>query len=238
MQVGAARIVLAFIAFLPIFIYRFKDIDWSKFKWFLVVGLCGSGLPSFLFAEAQTHINSAIAGVLNSLTPIFTFILAILLFKHAFSKKQLGGIILGFSGIILIFLSKEDASGNFPLLYGSMIILATLLYGISANTVGRFLKETDPIIISTISFIVIGPFVSIYLLNTNFIDQLQAHEHGTTSFIALLILSIIGTFWANILFFKLVQITDAVFSTTVSFLIPFVALFWGFIDGETFGLLH
>ncbi len=238
MQVGAGRIVIAFLAFTPIFTYRFKDIDWSKFKWFLIVGLCGSGLPSFLFAIAQLHISSAIAGVMNSLTPIFTFILAILIFRHKFSIVQLLGIIAGFAGVICIFLTNSGTENNVPLFYGSLIILATLLYGISANTVGHFLKETDPIIISTISFILIGPFVLVYLLNTDFLYQISTHEYGYRSLGALMILSIVGTFGANILFFILVQITDAVFSTTVSFLIPFVALFWGFLDGEELHLLH
>ncbi|MBT8230182.1 MAG: DMT family transporter [Bacteroidia bacterium] len=237
-DVGAARIVFAFLAFLPIFIARFNRIDWKDFKWFLLVGLCGSGFPSFLYSIAQTHIDSAVAGVLNSLTPIFTFILAIVLFKHAFTVRQFSGIIIGFLGVLLIFMTKIDGQASFPFLYGFMIILATISYAISANTVGRFLKDTDPILISTLSFILIGPFVLGYLLQSGFTYQLMHHEQALTSFSALLILSLVGTFGANILFFKLVQITDAVFSTTVSFLIPFVALFWGFVDGESLQWIH
>jgi len=175
---------------------------------------------------------------MNSLTPIFTFLLAILVFKHQFSWKQLIGIILGFIGVLCIFFSKNDGHIDFPLLFGFMIILATLFYAISANTVSHFLKEENPIVISMVSFLLIGPFVTVYLLNSGFLEQLQTHEHGYTSFGALLILSIVGTFGANILFFKLIQITNAVFSTTVSFLIPFVALFWGFLDGEQFSIFH
>ena len=238
MQVGAGRIVFAFIAFLPFFLKHMRRIDWSKFKWFAIVGLCGSGFPAFLFAIAQTNIDSSIAGVLNSLTPIFTFILALLIFKHAFSSKQLSGVIIGFIGVLCIFFTNRQESTSFDPLFAGLIIVATLFYAISANTVGRYLKSVDPLIISTVSFVLIGPFVLAYLLGTGFIDQVTSHEAGISSLLALLVLSLVGTFGANILFFKLVQLTDAVFSSTVSFIIPLVALFWGYVDGEHLSLLH
>ncbi|NNE27712.1 MAG: DMT family transporter [Saprospiraceae bacterium] len=238
MQVGAGRIVFAFLAFLPFFLRHIRRIDWSKFKWFAVVGLCGSGFPAFLFAIAQTNIDSSIAGVLNSLTPIFTFVLAVLIFKHAFSSKQLAGVVIGFLGVLCIFFTNQQESTTFAPAFALLIIVATLMYAISANTVGRFLKSVDPLIISTVSFVLIGPFVLIYLLGSGFVAQMTSHEAGLSSTVALLILSLVGTFGANILFFKLVQLTDAVFSSSVSFIIPLVALFWGYIDGEHLSLLH
>ena len=202
-----------------------------------MVGLCGSGFPAFLYAIGQTQIPSAVAGVLNSMTPIFTFILAILAFKQKFYSKQLMGISLGLVGIILLFFIKEQGVESFPFLHAFLLVAATVFYAISANTVSRFLKEVKPIMISVISFSIIGPFALIYLLTTDFV-HLAIQPEALTSLVSLMILSLIGTFLANILFFKLVQLTEAVFATTVSFLIPFVALFWGFIDGELMTLYH
>ena len=199
-----------------------------------IVGLCGSGLPAYLYAKAQTEVPSAIAGLLNGLTPIFTFILAVLLFGRKLESRHLFGILLGFIGTSLIFLSKHDGQISFPILFGMMIMLATFFYAISANTVSTYLREVNPIVISTMSFILIGPWMIIYLANTDFFSIISKHEDGLLSLSALTILSLVGTFSANILFFKLIQMTDSVFASSVSFLTPVVALLWGLWDGETF----
>lgn len=124
------------------------------------------------------------------------------------------------------------------MLYAGLIVIATICYGISANTVGHFLSEMKPIMISTLSFVLIGPFALAYLLSTDFIHIISNTEGAGRSLTALIVLSIICTFLANILFFKLVQITEPVFSSTVSYLIPFVALGWGFLDGEYISIYH
>lgn len=235
-QVGAGRVAIAFLAFLPLLLYQFRQLDWSKFFPLLVVGLCGSGIPAFLYAAAQTEISSGVAGILNALTPIFAFLLALMFFGQTFSWKQLAGITLGLLGTSIIFLSKTEGNASFPFLYGLMIVVATFCYGISANTVSNYLKGVHPLIISTVSFSMIGPWLLIYLLQTDFISVVTTHEYGMQSFGALMVLSLVGTFGANILFFKLIQITDAVFSSSVSFLTPVVALMWGFLDGEYFSV--
>jgi len=237
-QVGAARIAISFLAFLPLFIKHFKSIPWNKLKPFIIVGLCGSGFPAFLFAIGQQEIPSSAAGVFNSLTPIFTFIIAIFFFKARLYGKQLTGVILGFSGASLLFLAKQEGELAFPFFHSMLMVLATISYGISANTVNRFLVGVKPTVISVVSFVIIGPFMLIYLLNSSFLGQLKSHPQAMGSFAALLVLSLVGTFLANILFFKLIQLTDAVFSSSVSFIIPIVALLWGVLDGEMISVYH
>lgn len=232
-QVGAARVVIAFLAFLPLFFYFLKKIDWSYFVPFLIIGLFGSALPALLYALAQTKIPSAVAGLLNGLTPIFTLLLAVLFFSRKGSWKHFLGIGLGFTGTCLIFLTKESSGTSFPIIYGLAIVLATMFYGISANTISSKLQGVHPMIISTVSFVIVGPFMLAYLMTTDFLTVIQTHSHGMESLTALMILSLIGTFGANILFFRLIQMTDSVFASSVSFLAPVVALMWGVIDGET-----
>ena len=235
-EVGAGRIAISFLAFTPLFFYQFKKIDWSKFWPLLVVGLFGSALPAFLYATAQTEIPSAIAGLLNALTPIFTFILSILAFGISFSWRQLLGITLGFIGTAIIFLGQNEVTGSLPLVMGLLLVLASLCYGISANTVKSYLGNVHPLMLSTVSFVLIGPWMLIYLLKTDFIYNIQTHPEGHMSLLALLTLSLIGTFGANIIFFRLVQLTDAVFASSVSFLTPIVAFGWGVMDGESFSI--
>ncbi len=198
----------------------------------MVVGICGSGLPAFLYATAQTHVQSGVAGILNALTPIFTYILALLIFGKAFTWRQLIGIIIGFVGTCIIFFVKEDSEFSFNWGYGLLIVLATFMYGISANTVGKFLQETKALIISAISFLIIGPIATVYLLSTDFLYVVTATEAGISSLLALATLALVSTFLANIVFFKLIQLTDPVFSASVSFIAPVIALIWGFWDGE------
>lgn len=238
LEVGAARISISFLAFLPLFIRYFREVPWKKILPFAVVGLCGSGFPAFLYAFGQREIPSSAAGVFNSLTPIFTFILSVLFFKGKLYGKQLAGVVLGFTGASLLFLIKKEGEIAFPFFYAMLMVLATISYAISANTVNKFLVDVRPVIISIVSFVLIGPFMLVYLLSSDFVVHLTQEPAGWTSFAALVTLSLVGTFLANILFFRLIQLTDAVFSSSVSFLIPIVALFWGIIDGEMITAYH
>jgi len=237
LEVASARIGISFIAFLPLLIIKWKEIPFGKIKPLGVIGLCGSGIPAILYSIGQTKIPSGIAGVLNTMTPIFTFLLAIIIFKQKFIRQQMMGITLGFLGVIFLFFTKESTQSVFPYFYGGLIIFATVNYSISANTVKAFLNGVQPLMISIVSFSLIGPFAIVYLFTTDFIPHTLLNG-GFYSLSALLVLSLVCTFFANILFFKLIQLTDAVFSTTVSFMIPFVALAWGYFDGEAIGILH
>lgn len=237
LEVGLSRIAISFLAFLPILFIKWKQIPKNKFKALWVVAMCGSAIPAVLYAVGQTQIPSAVAGVLNSMTPIFTFILAILVFKQKFYTNQMSGILLAFMGIGLLFLAKDNGSVPFQYFYAFIILIATINYAISANTVKAYLSGISPMLISVVSFSLIGPIALILLwqtgINDIIIDEQTLHSLG-----ALFVLSLVCTFLANILFFRLIQMTDAIFSTSVSFLIPFVALGWGIIDGEPIGVFH
>ncbi len=238
LEVGAARITISFLAFLPLFFKNLKKIPWQKWRWFALVGICGSGIPAFLFAIGQTKIPSSIAGVINSMTPIFTLLLAVMFFSGKLIKRQAYGILMGFGGALLLFFIKKEGELIFPISYALLLVLATVSYAISGNTVGRFLSGVRPTIISVVSFCLIGPFMLAYLLSSDFISHIQNSDYGLQSFAAVCTLSLVGTFLANILFFRLIQLTDAVFSSSVSFIIPIVALGWGILDGELITVFH
>ncbi len=238
LEVGAARVSISFLAFLPLFIKYFKEIPWHKYKAFIVVGVCGSGLPAFLYAIGQTEIPSSIAGVINSLTPVFTLILAILFFNGKLIKKQLFGIILSILGVLMLFFIKREGQIAFPIGMSLLLVLATISYAVSANTLSKYLSSVRPTVISVISFTILGPFMLAYLLSTDFISHITETEHGWNSLMAVSALSLLGTFLANILFFRLIQLTDAVFASSVSFVIPIVALLWGIVDGEIITIFH
>lgn len=237
-EVAALRIFIAAIAFIPLALIHWKKIDWSLFKYFALVGIFGNAIPAYLFAVAETELSSSIAGVLNGLTPLFTVILGVLLFGAKFKWIQLLGVLLGFTGaaILMLFGNENAEAGN--LVYGLLIVLATMCYAISVNGVNKFLSNSNVIHISVASFIIIGPFSFFYLLTTDVATSFTMSNENMVSIGAVILLSLLGTFVATILFFKLVQITDAVVSSTVAFLIPIVSLLWGVVDGEYLSIYH
>ncbi|MCB0643129.1 MAG: DMT family transporter, partial [Phaeodactylibacter sp.] len=167
-QVAALRITISAIAFLPFLLARIKRIDWSKWRFFLVVGLAGSGLPAILFAVAQTHLTSSFTGILSSLTPLFTLLLGISFFGVPFYWNKLVGVMIGLAGAFLLIV-VDSQSGPLgtqsSFFYGFLVVLATALYALSSNTVKTYLGHLDSITISAAAFFLIGP-MGISLLAT------------------------------------------------------------------------
>ena len=237
-QLASLRVSISSIAFLPFFIYRFKTIDWSKTKYLLVVGFAGSFLPAFLFAFAQTEINSSMAGVLSSLTPLFTLVLGILFFKSPFILRKVIGVFLGLAGAIFLILFGADLNSTGNMSYGLLIILGCFFYATSVNTVKSALQEMNSLTLSATAFTLIGIPGILFLFFSGFFEVMQTHQEAWQALGAITLLALFGTVMASILFFRLVQLTTPVFASTVSYLIPIVSLFWGFADGETITIFH
>lgn len=231
-EVACMRISISAIAFVPFLIWQWKSIEWRYWKYFLIVGLTGSGIPAFMYATAQTEISSTMSGVLNSLTPIFTLIVSVLIFKNPFQLSKFQGVLLGFLGAATLFMMGGDTASKGNQWYGLFVLIGTICYGFSANVVQHNLSNVRSLIISTVSFVLIGPPAIIYLLSTDIITTISVHSHGIYSLGAVIFLSLVGTVMASILFYYLVQITDAVFSSSVAYLMPIVAIGWGLVDGE------
>jgi len=237
-EVGALRVFITFLAFLPVVLYHWKNINFGDWKKFLTVGIMGSALPSVLFAIAQTGISSSITGVLNSFTPVFTLIIGILLFNLSVKRNQIMGVGMGFIGAVLLLLGDQsnDTQSNF--FYGVIAMLATLCYAYNGNAIKAWFSNTSPLIISAVSFSMLGPIAAVYLFSTTFIEHLTTHEYGWNSLAAVVFLALVGTALSTIIFFKLIQDTDAIFASSVAFVIPIFAVLWGLIDGESFYFLQ
>ena len=237
-EVGALRVFITFIAFMPVIIYYRKKINWGDWKKFLAVGVMGSALPSVLFAIAQTQVSSSIAGVLNSITPVFTLIIGVILFNQKAKKNQIIGVAFGFVGALLLLLGDQSHDTNSNLLYGMLVILATVCYAYNVNAIKAWFEDTSPILISAVSFSMLGPLGAVYLFSTTFIEHLTTNEHGWYSLGAIVFLALVGTAISTILFFKLIQDTNAIFGSSVAFVIPIFAVIWGLYDGESFYLIQ
>ena len=239
MELAGLRILISSLFFLPFFIKNFKKIVWQNWKYYLIVGLLGSGFPALLFAFAQTKLNSSLTGILSSLTPLFTLITGILFFSKSINRNQVIGVIVGLSGALLLMaLGNEQAQFDLQTLgFTTLVVLACLFYALSSNTVGSKLPNKSSFDISTSAFTFLLPLGIAILCNEQVWIPLK-QSNGLEGLAYVGVLSLGGTVAASVLFFHLVQIRDAVFASMVSYLIPIVALMWGFLDGEKISLIH
>jgi len=237
-EVGALRICITFIVFIP-FINRFSKIKANQWKYLAVVGIVGSGAPAFLFAKAQTGIDSNLAGILNSLTPLFTLIISISLFRVKSRMINILGVIIGLIGAVGLIFVSGDKGFEFNFSFAIYVIIAAICYAISVNFVKNYLQDIDSLTITAFSFLIIGLPVLIYLIFfTDFTNHLVSNNRALEGLGYISILAIVGTGIALTAFNYLVKITNAIFASSVTYLVPIVAIIWGKIDGEKFKLIY
>ena len=236
-QAAALRIFSASLVLLPYSIKSIKGLKKQDFKYLLITGFVGSFIPAFLFTKAQTRIDSALAGMLNSMTPVFTLIIGVVIYRFRTKGIQLLGLFIGLVGALgLITAGKEITLGNIDS-YALLIILATLCYGVNVNVVKAHLTHLSGIQISSLSFMFIGPFALSYLLASDLNSVIVTDSWGIP-FTALMILGIIGTAFAMLIMYNLIRYTTAVFAASVTYIIPVFAISWGFLDGENITIIQ
>ena len=229
-QVAALRLFITSIVLIPFVFSALKKIKKKHYVPMLVAALFGSGIPAFLFTLAQTYLDSSFVGVLNSLTPLFTFCIGIIIFNQKYHKINLLGVFIGLIGAIFLSLNNLNQSISINI-YVYLVVFASLLYAISANVIKRYLYDLDSTDITSIVFLIVGPLSGVYIFSTDFIVLFENNK-AFESLAYITILAIICTALAAVIFYKLIKISSPTFATSVTYLIPIVALFWGFIDGE------
>lgn len=203
----------------------------------MLLGLVSNLIPAILFALAETGLSSSVTGILNSLTPIFTLIVGGLFFSITFEKKKILGLTLGLIGsIILTFVGSAGSLGNFNY-YVIYVLIATICYGFGGNMVKSFFPKLNSLIFTSLAVFFVGPISIFYLILTNAYQSLN-HEYAYSSLFYIFVLGAIGTAAALVIFNKLIQNTSAVFASTVTYLIPIAAVFWGILDGEVLYPAH
>ena len=237
-QVASLRIVASGLVLLPLAIKSIKLIPAKKLLPVFLSGTMGSLLPSYLFCIAEQGIDSSMAGALNSLTPVFVIITGALFFKNKASKQKVTGVIVAFSGCVLLFFSQPNAMLGGNLFLITLIILATIFYGLNVNLVFKFLKDIPSLQIVSVALCLnaIPALICLYYFGYFSLD-FTSHKVLVASGFSVL-LGALGTSIANILFYILIKKAGAVFSSMVTYGIPFVAIFWGVIYHEKTGWLQ
>ncbi|MFT5714125.1 MAG: drug/metabolite transporter (DMT)-like permease [Flavobacterium sp.] len=231
LQVGSLRIIFAALFLLLIGFRSLPKIPKYKWKYIAMTSMFGTFVPAFLFALAQTEIDSSVTSILNSLTPLNTLVLGSLVFGISFQKRQLWGVFIGLAGSLLLVFNGAMNHPDQNYYYAILVIIASICYAINVNLIKRFLSDLSPLSITTGNFAILILPASLILFFTGFSEVIH-RESVQHAVLFIVVLGVVGTGIANILFFKLIQISSPVFATSVTYLIPVVAFFWGLLDNE------
>lgn len=231
-QLGAVRIFVASIVMLCIGWKHIPSIPKNKWKFLFASSMYGIFFPAFLFAYAQTQIDSTISSILNATTPLFTLFLSVLIFGISAQKRQYFGVAIGFIGSLILILSGAIVHAEQNYWYALLAVLACVLYALNINWIKKFLSDLTPIQISMGSFTCLLPCSIIVLLNSN----LGATVHLETTQMSIIYTAILGicsTGLASLLFYRLIILSSPVFASSSTYLIPVVAFVWGVFDHES-----
>ncbi|MDQ3550404.1 MAG: DMT family transporter [Bacteroidota bacterium] len=231
-EIGSIRIFAAGLVFLPFSIFHLPKIPRGKLLLVIVSGFLGSFFPAYLFAIAiENKIDSSLAGILNSLTPLLVIVIGIIFFKSSIRRKKITGVIVGFIGLVILSLSEGGISlQNYA--FASLILLGTLMYAFNINIVSKYLKEVEPMHIATVSLSFMTVFAGILLWYQGVGIKLQQNNNVLIPVIIAALLGIVASALATALFYVLIKRAGGLFASLVTYAIPVVAIFWGVSAGE------
>lgn len=230
-QLGSLRLIFSSLFLLLIGYKSLFALSKSQWKYVALTALFGTFIPAYLFALAETEIDSSTTAILNSLTPLNTLVLGIIAFGIPFKKNQFLGICIGFLGSVLLVFNGASNHPEQNYYYALLVVVASICYAVNVNLIKKYLPTVAPLSITTGNFLVLLIPATLLLYFSGFVEILSIQKvQIAMGYIA--ILGIIGTGIANIIFFKLIQLSSPVFATSVTYLIPIVAFFWGLLDHE------
>jgi drug/metabolite transporter (DMT)-like permease len=236
-QLGSLRIIFCTVFLLLIGFKSLASISLRQWKFIALTSLFGTFIPAYLFAIAETKVSSSICSILNSLTPLNTLVLGSVLFGLNFKRNQFIGIITGLIGTSLLIFMGSHREGTENDYYAVFVLIATLCYATNVNLIKKYLTDLKPLSITTGNFVVMLVPAIFILLLTDFTSKmiLPPTQHAM---LFVMVLGILGTGIANVLFYKLIQISSPVFASSVTYLIPIVACLWGMMDNEMLNIFQ
>lgn len=236
-QLGALRIIFACLFMIIVGFKSIPKIPLYKWKYVAITSLFGNGLPVFLFAYAQTGIKSSVSGILNSLTPLYTLLIGVLAFGLGFVRNQVFGVVLGLTGCLLLVFFGKSASGETNYFCAFLVVIATMCYALNVNLIKKYLSDVSPLAITTGNFLTLL-IPAVIILFANGYAEVMTQPEVIHSTLFIMVLGMIGTGIANILYYQLIQITSPLFASSVTYFIPIVAMSWGMLDGESLNFMQ
>ena len=231
-EVASLRIFISSIVLLFIAIRQWEIALSKDWIFLILVGLLGNLIPAFLFTNAEKTLSSSSTGILNSLVPLFSVLVAAFVFGQKISLKAFLGVLLGLLGTILLILFNSSSISSIPLLPSLMVVFATVCYAFSLNIIKNKLSHVSSITITAISLSFMLPFCLIHLVGFTDVSQKLGNPLYNQAFLFTSILAVFGTTLALVIFNQLIKLTTSVFASSVTYFIPVVAILWGVYFGE------
>lgn len=233
-QVAALRLVSAGLVVLPFIGFAMRRVKREQLGYVALSGILGSFFPAFLFALAETKLDGAFAGVLNSLTPVFVILIALFFFRKKITGKVYAGIGIALFGSALLFYFNSRGSGSTfkHIDFALYCVLATAFYGLNVNMVNKVLSNTHPLAVGVVAFVSLLIPSAFVLWDTGYFNLPLGESKYIIATLASVVLGIFGTALASVLFYYLIQKAGYLFASMVTYGIPFIAQFWGVINGE------
>lgn len=239
LQLGSFRIIFAALFLILVGYKSILKLKKEQWKWIIISGFLGSFFPAYLFAFAETEVDSAVASILNATTPLMTLIFGVLFFRMLFTQNKIVGVIVGLLGALGLIFSGAQVNPDQNYLYSFLIIIAAGCYAMNVNIIKKYMHDISALGIAAGNFLVLLlPSITVLLLTNFSFGDITADPKVKLSVLFVMILGVIGTGIALIIFNKLIQISDPVFSSSVTYTIPVVGLGWGILDGEVFSVLQ
>lgn len=236
-QLGSLRMIFAAVFLLAIGFKSLKNIKQHQWKYIALTAMMGTFFPAFLFSIAQTQIDSSISAVLNSLTPLAALVLGALVFGLNFQRRQIFGVTIGLFGSVLLILSGAVNHTGQNYWFATLAVCGAICYAVNVNLIKKYLSDVNPLSITVGNFAVLLVPALIILFTTNF-HEVAHLPNVKTSMLFISVLAVFGTCVANVLYFKLIQISSPIFASSVTYMLPIVACFWGILDGESLTLVQ
>jgi len=238
-QVGALRVLIAGIILMPVAVSKYKLFPKKHLKWLLLAAFTGNFIPMFLFPIAETEVSSSIAGIINSMMPIFVIVVGALIWKFETTKQQILGTLISFTGVCLLAFGGDGEGGSFKLIPILLLLMATLCYAISTTTVKSKLMEVSSTVLSAFVFAFVLFLPSLFALtSTGFFSTFSFNRDTMIGLMFVSLLSVFGTGLAMMMNYRLLKVSSPLFASTVTLLMPVVAIAWGILDGEKLSVLQ
>jgi len=236
-ELGVLRLSLSFLATSPFLYSALKNKSPKNYWRILTVGLLGTGIPVFLFAFSTTKISSSVNGIINSLSPLFTVITGAVFFQLSIQKQKMYGVLIGLVGAMVLVIGRYGFNFNLSA-YALLSVAATFCYGTNSNFVKQYFPQANALHITAIAMAMMGIPATFAVFGMGIPTKIITHPEAVKALLGVIFLAVFGTVIAWMIFYKLVQRTDALFAASVTYLIPIVALTFGLIDGEGFSSIQ
>lgn len=237
-EVGALRVSAASLFMLPIALIQIRGLRRDHYLKLFASGMFGVFIPGFLFAFAQTRIESSVTGIVNTLTPLATMIVGVAFFRQRFMNNAIAGVLLGLAGTIVLVISSTDGAITINA-FAFLIVLACLTYGINLNLIKSYITDLPALSITSVSLLLIGPLALIYLFGiSDFTSRFATNESAWKACGLIVLLGLMSTAVAMFIFNRLVKISTPLFASSVTYIMPIVSVMWGVLDGEKLYVSH